>query len=342
MRSFPFFSFPQILGKRVIYDEFRSLPDRLPTEAEMPPNSVPLNRYKNILPTMATRVKVQLLKDRDGAPIPNSDYINANWITGYRGKKYIAAQAPTDAMCESFWRMIWEKKVALVLMTSNLIEGNKRKCAEYWPTTSAPMQYPSGLIIKAVKVDRQVDYLVTTLTVSLRDEERKVTHVMVTSFPDHGVPSSLESFGRIVDLWRQLNFETRMSPMLTHCSAGVGRTGSVLGLDIALDMLLDQKPVNLLRIIDDMRKQRGNMVQTYKQYIFMLAMLAYFVYRDDMAGMHTQAHKPHRVHAAWNPLQARMGSTTTAGKKNNSARRPPKEEAVLMASVERALRLVGK
>ncbi|MCV5968638.1 protein-tyrosine phosphatase family protein, partial [Lactococcus petauri] len=87
------------------------------------------------------------------------------------------------------------------------------KCAEYWPTTSAPMQYPSGLVIKAIKSDRQVDVLVTTLSVSLRNEERKVTHVMVTSFPDHGVPASLESFGRIVDLWRRLNFETRTSPM---------------------------------------------------------------------------------------------------------------------------------
>lgn len=87
------------------------------------------NRYGDKHTFDDTRVKLSRI---DG--VPSSDYINANYINGYKGKKkFIATQGPKDATQADFWRMVWEQNVRVVVMITKLQEGSVRQCSQYWP-----------------------------------------------------------------------------------------------------------------------------------------------------------------------------------------------------------------
>ena len=71
------------------------------------------NRYNDIKACDATRVR---LRRSNGSPNA-SDYINANFIKGYKGRKvFIATQGPLESTVPEFWRMIWERGCRLVIM----------------------------------------------------------------------------------------------------------------------------------------------------------------------------------------------------------------------------------
>lgn len=79
------------------------------------------NRSQNVLPFDTTRVILETING-----IKGTDYINANWIDGYRQRcAYIATQAPTDRTVEDFWRMLWEKNSCIVVMLTNLRENGR-------------------------------------------------------------------------------------------------------------------------------------------------------------------------------------------------------------------------
>ncbi|KAL1455691.1 hypothetical protein WDU94_009768 [Cyamophila willieti] len=87
------------------------------------------NRYPDIKAYDQTRVR---LTPVDG--VPGSDYINANFVLGYKElKKFICAQGPMEHTVNDFWRMIWEQHLEIVIMLTNLEEYSKIKCAKYWP-----------------------------------------------------------------------------------------------------------------------------------------------------------------------------------------------------------------
>ncbi|MCP9257708.1 Receptor-type tyrosine-protein phosphatase [Dirofilaria immitis] len=87
------------------------------------------NRYNDIKAFDATRVKLPVIGNN-----PSTDYINANFVKGYKGRKmFIASQGPLDTSMDDFWRMIWEHKVRVIVMVANLYERNRCQCAKYWP-----------------------------------------------------------------------------------------------------------------------------------------------------------------------------------------------------------------
>jgi len=92
------------------------------------------NRYKNVLPYDKTRVVI-----KDGQV---GDYINANWIPGYKNpKRYIATQGPVPTSIVDFWRMIWQEKVNVIVKVTREVESGTLKCHRYWPDpTSEPPQ----------------------------------------------------------------------------------------------------------------------------------------------------------------------------------------------------------
>ncbi|XP_070624828.1 receptor-type tyrosine-protein phosphatase C isoform X2 [Bos indicus] len=223
------------------------------------------NRYVDILPYDYNRVELSDINGDAG-----SNYINASYIDGFKEpRKYIAAQGPRDETVDDFWRMIWEQKATVIVMVTRCEEGNKNKCAEYWPSMDEGSRVYGDVIVEINEHKRCPDYIIQKLTVGNRKEKasgRAVTHIQFTSWPDHGVP---EDPHLLLKLRRRVNaFSNFFSgPIVVHCSAGVGRTGTYIGIDAMLEGLEAENKVDVYGYVVKLRRQRCLMVQVEAQYI---------------------------------------------------------------------------
>lgn len=227
------------------------------------------NRYGNITAYDHSRVLLPIEHDD-----PDSDYINANWISGYgRDKVYIASQGPVPNSFISFWRMVWHTQVETIVMVTHEVEGGRMKCHRYWPdpTSSPPvktLQY-GRVMVSHVSTVPHKHFVVRTFSVELDGASRTVKQFAYTSWPDHGVPlttTELLGFRNAVDSGRN-----KEVPLLVHCSAGVGRTGTYIGIDYLVEKSLNMGG-DIVQSVDKfigvMREARNFMVQTEVQYIF--------------------------------------------------------------------------
>ncbi|XP_070605026.1 tyrosine-protein phosphatase non-receptor type 22 [Erythrolamprus reginae] len=234
------------------------------TVSERPENSSK-NRYKDILPYDHTRVKLSFItSDKD------SDYINANFIKGvYEPRTYIATQGPLSTTVVDFWRMIWEYKILIIVMACMEFEMGKKKCERYWvDVDESPLQLGPFLIICEAEEKRK-DYVIRKLKVKVNDNDtRTVYHFHYKNWPDHDVPSSINSIFKFINEMHcyQAN---RDVPICVHCSAGCGRTGVICAIDYTWTLLRDSiLPMNfsIFNMIQEMRTQRPLVVQTQGQY----------------------------------------------------------------------------
>ncbi|XP_046742073.1 receptor-type tyrosine-protein phosphatase epsilon-like [Diprion similis] len=225
------------------------------------------NRYANILPYDDTRV---ILKKIPG--IPFSDYINASYVEGLDKEKcYIAAQGPKPETVEDFWRMIWQEESLVICMLANVVESEKIKCSQYWPEFGSRETYGDiTVFIESQKVF--ADFTFRIFSISHKGENRKIEHLHYTGWPDHKVPLYVHSV--ITYLNKLLRTPIGKGPIIVHCSAGVGRTGTLILCDICLRQAAQTGSVDVLAQFQKLRDCRLNMVDTELQYVFAHIVLA--------------------------------------------------------------------
>lgn len=235
-------------------------------EALLPDNK-PRNRFTNVLPYDWCRVKLTTSNLSE-----TSDYINASYMPGYNSnREYIATQGPLPSTVNDFWRMIWEQRVKGIVMVTNCTEGGRTKCEQYWPADSEPRLY-GDLKVTMRSEQQDANWTLREFRVTNKNtsEERTVKHFHFTAWPDHGVPQGTEVLIKFRGLVRQhIQRDGAGTPTVVHCSAGVGRTGTIIALDVLLQQLEEERSLGINDFVHKMRLSRPHMVQTESQYIFL-------------------------------------------------------------------------
>ncbi|CAG0915167.1 unnamed protein product [Notodromas monacha] len=303
-------------GKAGFWEEFESLqeqeckhlyssvpgdegsPDRTFTRKEgQKPENRGKNRYKNILPFDHSRVK---LKDAD-PDVPGSEYINANYIKadeevvgeGASQNMYIATQGCLTATMNDFWKMVWQENTRVIVMTTKEVERGRNKCVRYWPEEQGQTETYGDIVVKMTKESCTTDFALREFSVhstKVDDSPRMIYHYHFLVWPDHGVPSDP---GCVLNFLMEVNSRQRSTaqsngddasgeagPMIVHCSAGIGRTGTFIVIDMILDQIVRQglnTEIDIQRTVLSVRAQRSGMVQTVAQYKFVYSAVKQYV-----------------------------------------------------------------
>ncbi|XP_040603477.1 LOW QUALITY PROTEIN: tyrosine-protein phosphatase non-receptor type 13 [Mesocricetus auratus] len=226
------------------------------------------NRYKNILPYDSTRVP---LGDEGG-------YINASFIripVGTREFVYIACQGPLPSTVGDFWQMVWEQNSTVIAMMTQEVEGEKVKCQRYWPSILGTTTMANErLRLRLLKMQQLKGFVVRVM--SLEDiqtgEVRQITHLNFTAWPDHDTPSQPDDLLTFISYMRHIH---RSGPVITHCSAGIGRSGTLICIDVVLGLISQDLEFDISDLVRCMRLQRHGMVQTEGQYVFCYQVILY-------------------------------------------------------------------
>ncbi|XP_021179369.2 receptor-type tyrosine-protein phosphatase O isoform X2 [Fundulus heteroclitus] len=246
------------------FEELKSIGLDVSHDAADLPVNRPKNRYTNILPYDCSRVKLISMHNDEGA-----DYINANFIPGYRhSNEYIATQGPLPETRNDFWKMVLQQKSPIVVMLTQCNERRRVKCDHYWPFTDEPVMY-GDISVEMLSEEGAPEWIIRKFRLGYADESLDVLHLNYTSWPDHGVPTvnAIESILQFVHIVRQQANRTK-DPIIVHCSAGVGRTGTFIALDRLMQHIREHEFVDILGMVSEMRSHRVCMVQTEEQYVF--------------------------------------------------------------------------
>ncbi|TGZ56635.1 hypothetical protein CRM22_010113 [Opisthorchis felineus] len=267
----------------------RASAENLTTNYGNDPNNKDLNRFQDIIPYDQTLV---LLKGNCIMEEEAEGYINASYVYAVEPCKdaysspsldrsrvdYIAAQAPLRRTVADFWQLVAENRVTLIVMLTQLREGDTPKSAKYWPdevyATTSHVWSGSELTVTLIAEQDHPSFVIRTLSlVSVLnvDEPVTVTQIQMKSWPDHGVPD-VEEFAAVIDEYRRLKDAEPpgQGPSLIHCSAGVGRSGIFIAADVIRRQL--EKGVQYFDIqstILQLRMCRMHMVEKAPQYVFL-------------------------------------------------------------------------
>ncbi|XP_015176074.1 PREDICTED: tyrosine-protein phosphatase 69D [Polistes dominula] len=247
--------------------EFELLPDRFTdrtTRASEARENLYKNRYPDIKCYDQTRIRLTQI---DG--ICGSDYINANFVLGYKErKKFICAQGPMENTVCDYWRMIWEQHLELILMLTNLEEYSKTKCAKYWPDKGETKNF-GDITVEHIHERAYSDYVVRELKMTRLGERdaRTIVQYHFLVWKDFMAPEHPHAILRFIKRVNEA-YSLEKGPILVHCSAGVGRTGTLVALDSLLQQLTEEGQVSIFNTVCDLRHQRNFLVQSLKQYIF--------------------------------------------------------------------------
>eukprot|EP01119_Soliformovum_irregulare_P008172 TRINITY_DN2114_c0_g1_i1.p1 TRINITY_DN2114_c0_g1~~TRINITY_DN2114_c0_g1_i1.p1 ORF type:complete len:337 (+),score=42.51 TRINITY_DN2114_c0_g1_i1:117-1127(+) len=242
------------------------------------------NRYYNILPFDKTRVHLQATEG-----VEDSDYINANFVNGLNGEDmYICCQAPLDNTFVDFFRMVWETDASIIVMLTRFIEGGKLKASDYLPPLNEDPMKHGDFYIQTLTQEPKDDgaYIVRKITLRKSGVERTITQFHFVAWPDHGVPEDASHLLNMMSEQNTLFNQDRSHPVVVHCSAGIGRTGTYVivsnVLEQAQNAIAENRPpppFNLMKVVHELRGMRSGMVNHYDQYFFCYKTILTYVER---------------------------------------------------------------
>ncbi|KAL4221615.1 Eukaryotic-type carbonic anhydrase [Mactra antiquata] len=256
------------------YEHFKTEFGRLPRsalhsyECARKSENRALNRFRGIYPYDHSRVKLKH---------DPTFFINACYIDGYnRDKAYIASVGPTAAITNgyiSFWTMVWYENVDKIVILTKLQEETGMKCERYWPFDGESKVY-GDITVSHQEINVYAEYTFTTLLLEKTNQQRYITHIHYTAWPDKTIPDNVVSLVEFYNRVKSIKSNSG-GPTIVHCSAGIGRTGTFIALDKLTEQGRSEQSVNVYECVMGLREQRMNMVQTHEQYEYLHRCITY-------------------------------------------------------------------
>uniref|UniRef100_A0A8D3BX18 protein-tyrosine-phosphatase n=1 Tax=Scophthalmus maximus TaxID=52904 RepID=A0A8D3BX18_SCOMX len=265
-------------GDRVgLEEEFKKLTNMRIMKENMRTGNLPANMKKNrvlqIIPYDFNRV---ILSMRRGHEF--TDYVNASFIDGYRQKDYfIATQGPLPHTVEDFWRMVWEWKCHSIVMLTELQEREQDKCCQYWPPEDSVTYGDYTVELKGDNLCDTFSLRDLVLTFVPEKQTRVIRHFHFHGWPEIGIPAEGKGMIDIIASVQRQQQQSGNHPIVVHCSAGAGRTGTFIALSNILERVKAEGLLDVFQTVKSLRMQRPHMVQTVEQYDFCYRVVQDFV-----------------------------------------------------------------
>ena len=236
-----------------------------------------INRHNDILPYIYNAVPLDLTISEKNL----DNYINASYIDDpiiKESKLFIATQGPLKETIPSFWKMIYNHKTKLVIMLSSNLEEIDGRSAIYWPKSKEILNFQeNNLTVEFISQDEIIEDALLIKKFKINND-LEVKQIHIICWPDHGMPKNQNLTIEIVDT--MINYikiergSENKAPIVVHCSAGVGRTGTVIAtyvIILCLEYLNKlKKPLimNVFNVVRKLREQRYSLVTDTDQYKF--------------------------------------------------------------------------
>lgn len=151
--------------------------------------------------------------------------------------------------------MCWESNSLSIVMLTRCYEKGREKCDQYWPLDTDALHY-GDIAVQMLNNSHYPDWIITELMVCRGNEQRIIRHFHFTTWPDFGVVPP-QTLVRFVRAFRD-RIKANQRPIVVHCSAGVGRSGTFITLDRLLQQIKVCDYVDIFNIVYTMRK--GNFI----------------------------------------------------------------------------------
>ena len=234
-----------------------------------------LDRYSDIKPYKHNKISINNGKR----------YINASPINiGKKEKYFISTQGPKPETIEDFWTMVYENNSNVIVMLCNVTEGGRIKCENYW---EKPQMKKFSVEIQNEEKSKMHTIRTLKLKIKEKNEERIINQIHFTAWPDHGIPDI--SDGKVFQDFCEINqkvdeLNNKNNPMIVHCSAGVGRTGTFVSMYLLEKEISEQINAkkeyirfNIFNLVRKIKEMRMYMVQSEVQYEFIYAYVKYLL-----------------------------------------------------------------
>ena len=210
-------------------------------------------------------------------------YINASWIHIPKLRYFIATQGPIPNTIEDFWIMCNQYDVEKIIMLCELNENNMEKCAKYWDP-----KLMNNFEIKTIEesdVSKGIKSRVFKLFDKYKNNSKKIHQTQLYGWVDHS-DLNIDNFDKIIKLINFINEKKTNKPVVVHCSAGVGRTGTFISLYNLFLEIMDQIRDNkkktiefsIFNLVRKIKELRMFMVENENQYILLYSFVNYILY----------------------------------------------------------------
>ncbi|NXV79464.1 PTPRC phosphatase, partial [Atlantisia rogersi] len=255
------------------------------------------NRNANIIPYDFNRVPIRHdnecskegendsddSSDEDSDCEDSSKYINASFITGYWGPKaMIATQGPLQETISDFWQMVFQRKVKVIVMLTELKEGDHELCAPYWEDGK---QTYDGIEVHVTDVNFCPSYTIRAFDVtSLKTKEtQKVYQYQYHKWSSLDIPENPRDLVSMIGNLKQKipdrpvtedHRNARSVPLVVHCSDGSQQTGVFCALMTLLESAEIEEVIDVFQVVKALRRTRLGVVSTFEQYQFLYDTIA--------------------------------------------------------------------